>query len=647
MKNRMRKTNNKDSLVKRLKILDGKIRHMQRKDKFTFFNQKFSSHNPRIIWKNVNNYLCRRKDNSINVLKYNDLLYTEHEAIADIFNSHFTNNTNSLADNVFRSSQNLRVDCLSNSFALLPIDEHEIYLAIMKIKSSSPDIHNISAIILKHLACFLIPILHLLFNSFIELEYIPKSIKQSVVFCLNKSGKKEDISDYRYISIGSSILKIFELILLDRMSRFVSQNNLISRWQFGFRPQSSTECALLELVTMIRTGIDKKQKISCVFIDLKAAFDMIDRKILIQVLERLGFRGKVNKLLHSYLHERGQAVNVNGKISRIMPTTFGVPQGSVMSPLLFSLFINSLTNLKLKGKLILYADDIVLINSHKINDNIQEYVKNDMIKIMSHLSSLRLLLNYGKTKLMIFQSAKTRRDTTNEITMDGNILIERVISFKYLGVLLDENLKFDKHINTVETKVAQSCGALWKLKFDLPRHIKEKLYFGLINSHLTYGNIVWGNSADTDICSLQIMQNRAIRNIYNIDSRTNRISLYSNLAMSFLPMRAINFYTTAIFIHKILHNKIHTNIELTRAATVRSRTSNRTSSMNILTPSITHTAVGSKSISHQGTKMYNEIDKSITDINNLENFKNALKKYLHEKIFLERCFNGDYIRRYC
>jgi hypothetical protein len=646
LRTRIRRSNNNCMLLNELKKKDSEIRHLQRKDKFQYFNKRFNTCNPKLLWKNVNIFMGRQKENKINIINVNNRYVTQEKEIVEIFNAHFMEKNNIQDISTHLATTDLCLSFSRVTFALFTLDEFEIARAIMNMKSSSKDCHNINSTILKHLLPLIVPVLSHLFNKFVDFEHIPAILKQSVVFCLNKSGKRDDINDYRGISIGSCILKVFESVLFKRMLDFTLQQNLISVVQFGFRPGSNTERALLELITLVRTEIDKNKKISCLFLDLKAAFDLVDWKLLLATLDSLGFRGTINNLLCSYLHDRKQSVRINDSTSSAATCKRGLPQGSVLSPLLFILFINSITSLKLNGKLILYADDIVLINNHATKEDVTNKINEDMTKLKSHIAALKLQINAEKTKLMIFQSSRANRDMSKDIKLMENVIIERVECFKYLGILLDENLKFDDHVGCVQNKVAQACGVLWKCKYDLPRHIKEYLYFGLIHSHLIYGNIIWGNCADSVIKDLQIQQNRAIRNIYLIDSRKHRVSMYSDLRLSFLPMRAIHFFVTTTFINNAINDKIHTNIHFTKASDSRSRTTRNTNS-NRLNPIKTKTAFGAKAITHYGPKMYNSLDISISEEKNKNSFKWKIKKYLHEDNNLERCFNGNLLSDFC
>jgi len=219
---------------------------------------------------------------------------------------------------------------------------------------------EINLLVIKIAIKFIAPILATLINQTLVQGYFPKSLKVAKVIPIYKSGPKDNISNYRPISILNSFSKIYEKIIQIRLDSFITKNNLLDNSQYGFRKQHSTEFALINLVDKIANFIDDKNYVICVMIDIKKAFDSLNHKILLEELLNYGFRGNVIKLLESYLSNRYQYVFYNGQTSTSRKITTGIPQGSILGPLLFLLYINDLKSSVTEDTPILFADDATL-----------------------------------------------------------------------------------------------------------------------------------------------------------------------------------------------------------------------------------------------------------------------------------------------
>ena len=234
-----------------------------------------------------------------------------------------------------------------------------------------------------------------------------------------------------------------------------------------------TESAVLEVVEQIRNEIDNKKKVSAVCMDIKKAFDLVDTECLIHSLNLSGIKGQMLKVLTSYLSNRSQVVRINSTLSKANSFTRGVVQGGVLGSLLFIIFFNFITKLPLKGKLFLFADDALLINSHERNENIRDTINHDMMLIMEFLEKQKMYLNIDKTNFIIFHSYQMKLSDPNEIIIDNTFTLKRVENIKYLGMHMYEHLKWNLHYDSMEKKLASSTGLLWKLRFKLPQHIKK------------------------------------------------------------------------------------------------------------------------------------------------------------------------------
>jgi hypothetical protein len=424
---------------------------------------------------------------------------------------------------------------------------------------------------------------------------------------------------------------------------FVCKNDILYSKQFGFRERSNTEVAAIELVNDIRINIDKKKKVSLVMMDVKKAFDSVNINQLIMSLERSGIRGMVLNLLKSYLTNRHQIVRIGNSFSTKKSVTSGVVQGGTLGSLLFLIFFNEISQIKLNGILYLYADDVLLLNVHDKDDDIEEIVRKDVLEIIKFLTDKQLALNENKTVYLIMHSAFQKLNDGNEIAINENFIMKRTKSAKYLGLILDENLKFDEHCKQLESKLASSAGILWKMRNKLPIYIKKKVYQTLFESHLLYMNVLWGTACDKVIKPLQTIQNRALRSVYNLRQLDNRTEMYFNHTESCLPIRGINFLLSATFIYKSIHNNIRTNLNFMQPETRRGRSRNR----HTLLQASYKTNYGTKSIMSHGVKIFNDLPTELKELKDPAAFKWALRCHLRNEEFISSCFSNKYLTDYC
>jgi len=263
-------------------------------------------------------------------------------------------------------------------------------------------------------------------------------------------------------------------------------------------------------------------------------------------------------------------VKINNATSNEKEINYGVVQGGILGSLLFIIFFNQIALLKTNGKLFLYADDAILINSHDKNERIEDKISEDMKAVLEFLDKQQLYLNFEKTNFIIFHSPYLNFHKPNVINLGDNS-ISRVECVKYLGLLMDEHLKWDKHGEALGSKLASISGILWKLKNKLPQVTKKLIYKSLFETHLNYMSVLYGTACDKVINSIQKIQNRALRNVFNINLLENRVNMYTHQVQNCLPVRAINFVISATYLYNNLSKKIHTNIVFSKV-TSSSRT---------------------------------------------------------------------------
>ena len=285
------------------------------------------------------------------------------------------------------------------------------------------------------------------------------------------------------------------------MIKFLDKSNILSKHQFGFRANFSTEQAITDIYEKLLHNLDSGYSSCAIFLDLAKAFDSVSHEILLKKLHHYGIRGKAYDLMKSYLTGRSQFVQINNTCSLLTAITFGVPQGSILGPLLFLLFINDLpdaTSLYVK----LFADDTFLCAQDKNIDSLQSNVNVELDKVYSWLVSNKLTLNINKSKYMIV--SKKRLIPQLKIYLNGTEL-EKCESYKYLGVYIDSKLNWKDHIDHITSKIAKSCGALAKIRHYVDTNTIVNIFHALVNSYARYGIIVWGNASKATLKPLQTM----------------------------------------------------------------------------------------------------------------------------------------------
>ncbi len=373
---------------------------------------------------------------------------TGDENIANGFNNYFVNVGPSLADNIpdtdTQFSQYLSASTnVKNSLFLNPVTDVEILQLVAKVKPKKSKGHDeLDMCLIKKLIPYIVVPLKHIFNLSLLNGVFPDSMKIARVIPLFKSGNTKEFSNYRPISLLPQFSKILEKMYHSRLMAFIDSNQILYKSQYGFRKQMSTSLAIIELVEEITNSLDNHEATVGVFIDLKKAFDTVDHSILIEKLYHYGIRGTANKWICSYLMNRYQYVTINGTDSDYMNVLCGVPQGSILGPILFILYINDMCNVSTLLKPILFADDTNLFYSGKDIDELCSVVSMELDKLCIWSQVNKLSLNTSKTNFMVFTNRSC--DDTYTVCMNG-LNLSRVFVTQFLGVHMDSKLDWNYH----------------------------------------------------------------------------------------------------------------------------------------------------------------------------------------------------------
>jgi hypothetical protein len=432
---------------------------------------------------------------------------------SDVNKQHFVNIANLIQTNNNRRNENITnpMDILMSSgikqsihtgipcFKWQHIESDDLVKIIQKLSNSkTEDIYGMSNYIVKKVCLSLsLPLTFLINKMFIEGVY-PHCLKISVTVPIHKKGDMQCISNYRPISLVPLISKIIETVIKNQLEEFLETNNLLSGSQYGFRRGLSTIKAVENIVSYIIEGFESKCETNAKMIDLSKAFDVVPHKELLKKLNYYSIANNELSLLQSYLTDRYQFVKIGNQKSDLLKVISGVPQGSVLGPLLFTIFINDLP-LFVPEKCILYADDTTFLSNHTNSKIIMNYIEE------------RSELWFAANNLIV------NNDKTEDITFSLCNIDNK--SVKLLGIHLDTKLSWDVHTQNICTRLARVLFLLRKLKLYTNNELVINSYYAFFHIHLIYGITLWGNSAGSkDVFKWQKKAIRSIKNLRNIES---------------------------------------------------------------------------------------------------------------------------------
>ena len=571
-------------------------------------------------WRTVKQFLGRAKDHTTSSLLWEDKVLSDDKSKAEALNSYF------LKQSTVGSVEEARApECEPNTpehfLNEIHITEGEV-LDILKTlnvsKASGPD--GISPRMLKEAAPCIADPLAKLFNLSLTLNKFPNDWKKANVLPLHKKGPENACENYRPISLLNVVGKVFEKIIFKHIYNFFLQNQVITPFQSGFVRGDSTVNQLLYLYQQFAKALDEQKEVRIVFFDITKAFDKVWHEGLMVKLKKAGISGSLLEWLKDYLMNRNQRVVLNGQCSSWGPLKAGVPQGSVLGPLLFLIYINDIANI-VNSHIRLFADDVTLFLEVDDPGTTAGELNEDLQKISDWAEKWLVTFNPSKTKHMLISRKRIQRDHPSLYFKDK--VITDVNEHKHLGLIVQNDLTWFSHIESLVEKSSKLVNIMRSLQSCLDRPTLETIYISFIRPLMEYGHVVWANCTQAEQTMLEGVQLAAARVVTGAMRGTPNNRLYMETGWEPLDKRREK--RKLILMYKIKNNEVPLYLQNAIPDQMNTRNYNTRSSHNMIHARV-RTSLYSESFFPSTIRLWNELPSNIRHAEHITIFKKYLDK---------------------
>ena len=574
-----------------------------------------SENNPKRFWSFINGKRC--DSSGVAPLKSSQgIIHSDSNSKASILNSQFVSVFNKDEDVSNIKNKGTSPHPQMNHIEICPAGVHKLFSCLHIHKATGPD--GLSARLLKELAVEITPIFTLLFQASLHQGELPDDWKKANVVPIFKKGEKNQAVNYRPISLTSIPCKIMEHIISSNIMSHLEEANILTDAQHGFRKKRSCESQLILAIQDLAKDLDSRIQNDVILLDFSKAFDKVPHARLLYKLKHYGVCGTTYNWITDFLSNRSQQVVLEGSTSETADVTSGVPQGSVLGPLLFLIFINDLPEyISSSTKVRLFADDCMLYREIKSNA--------DSIQLQEDLNSLAKwekdwLMDFNPKKCQVLQISKKRNPITFDYNIHGHIL-ESPNTVKYLGMNLTKDLSWNHHINVISKKANSASAFLQRNIGPCPRNTKVLCYKTLIRPIMEYGSTVWDPSTQRNINKLEMVQRRYARFINNDFRRTSSVTpMLHELQWPTLRERRAQF--KAVMMFRIVHGLI--GIPPSYLATAP-RMSQRGHSQKFIVP-FARTDVFQHTFFPDAIRLWNSLPEDVVNCTSVDQFRSEVQR---------------------
>ena len=551
-------------------------------------------------------------------LEYEGEIIHDQKRKADIFNKYFAEMSTLDGDNdpiPLISEEPPETPGLSN----LRFDQEEVVKAIGSMRTNSATGYDgISYLALKKTSESTKGILCRLFNACMKRGIMPKTWKKANLTPIHKKNNLSDVKNYRPISLLSCLSKVIERLVCDRLRVYLEENNLITDAQYGFRRGSSTLDQLLDLYDNIMKNMDEKMVTKLLFLDVSKAFDKVWHKGLIYKLKRLGIEGDLLEFFKDYLEDRQQRVALKGALSSWITIKAGVPQGSIMGPILFLIYTNDLPS-EIQSIIKMFADDTILGATGKTSDECSNILQPNIDQLAAWAKKWKIKLNPSKTKCLTI----SRKKNMYSPLILNNRIVEEVKHHCHLGLRLQDNGKWKIQIDHMISRASKRLGIMKAYGRKFGRKPLLKIYLAYIRPILEYGDYIWSNLSKSEEDQLERVQLSALRIITGTKIGTGHFGLYRELDLPKLNKR--RYTSRLIKLHNVFHRTTNGRMNRSDFVTIEQRNPYPSRRQYDLTIPMVTTELCRRSFKNAGIRDWNALPESIRTIVDKTAFKKKLR----------------------
>lgn len=621
--NWLRKSVPDNLLNEQYKLLKKKINKNIESEKKEYYAKKINMSNNKVktLWSITNEKLGRSKYKEIELnIKIQDNIISSSKEITNLFGEYFANSVKNQIDQLnLPGNTHTTMDKINhNSMFFTPITQLDVKKIILELKNkNSTGIDEIPTKLISECCDEISYYLAEIINVSVQLGQFPTELKISKVIPVFKKGDPLFLENYRGICLLSSFSKIIERAVYENVIKYLNNNNILTPCQHGFRQNYSIETASIDLIQYIYENIDNKNYVLGIFFDFSRAFETINPIFLKEKIEKMGIRGPVNQWIISYVKNRRLKVKIGSEYSDSYETELGTPQGGVLGPLLFLLYINDLPSYIQDGRVFMYADDTTIVVTAKSYIELNEKVISVINNFNQWSRNNHLINNISKTVIIEFKS-KYNRPSEFEFNID-NTIIKSSTSTKFLGTIVDYKLDFCENVGNLCNRLNKLFFAFLTLKANFHQSYLLNMYYAFIYPVLSCNIAIWGQA--TDINRLFIIQKRILRLIFNIAYRDSCRPTFQN--NNILTIYSIYLYKLLCYV--FLHLNDFKKINEVHLYPTRNNENIYLSNFNYIQ--------FKKSPKYAGGFFFNLLPINIKNSPSYKKFKTNLREYLNKHAF--------------